>query len=359
MREQQKIRVLVIDDSAVMRQLLSAILSEDPAIDVVGTASDPLIAREKIKILKPHVLTLDVEMPGMDGLTFLERLMRLHPLPVVMVSSFTDKGAQATIRALELGAVDFVTKPSRDVRVGIQELAQEIRDKVHAAMHARVQAPGLDRETLSCSPPPISMSPAASDRVVVIGASAGGTQAIAEILELLPAHAPAIAIVQHMPPKFTELFAANLDKRCRLNVSEAVDGEFLRPGNARIAPGGQQMELMRGSEAFGLRVYPGGQVHRHCPSVDVLFNSTACCAGKSALGILLTGMGNDGAKGLLAMWRNGAHTVAQDEATSVIFGMPDQAIRLGAAREVLGLGEIAACIMRWASSDQPWMATST
>ena len=154
MREQQKIRVLVIDDSAVMRQLLSAILSEDPAIDVVGTASDPLIAREKIKILKPHVLTLDVEMPGMDGLTFLERLMRLHPLPVVMVSSFTDKGAQATIRALELGAVDFVTKPSRDVRVGIQELAQEIRDKVHAAMHARVQAPGLDRETLSCSPPP-------------------------------------------------------------------------------------------------------------------------------------------------------------------------------------------------------------
>lgn len=360
MVDNQKTRVLVIDDSAVMRQLLSAILNQDPAIDVVGVASNPLIAREKIKYLKPHVLTLDVEMPGMDGLTFLERLMRLHPLPVVMVSSFTESGAKATIRALELGAVDFVTKPSHDTRAEIHLVAQEIRDKVHAARRAQVQASGQGRDVEPDSPPHITLSPPAGDRVVVIGASAGGTQAIAEILQLLPAHAPPIAVVQHMPPKFTALFADNLNKRCRMMVSEAVDGERLQSGQVRIAPGGQQMELVRGSgDLFHLRVYDGEQVNRHRPSVDVLFNSTARCAGRDALGILLTGMGNDGAQGLLAMRRGGAHTVAQDEATSVIFGMPEQAIRLGAAREVLGLGEIAACIMRWAASDRLWQAAST
>ncbi len=359
MEDQQKIRVLVIDDSAVMRQLLSTILAQDPGIEVVGTASDPLIAREKIKLLKPHVLTLDVEMPGMDGLTFLERLMRLHPMPVVMVSSFTESGAQATMRALELGAVDFVAKPSRDARSGIAVLSQEIRDKIHAAMRARVQTGDRSRDSETMPAPHITMSPPAGDRLVVIGASAGGTQAIAEILEQLPAHAPPIAIVQHMPPKFTTLFADNLNKRCKLMVSEAVDGQPLQPGHVSIAPGGQQMELARGlNDLFHLRVFSGEPVNRHRPSVDVLFNTAARSAGKNALGILLTGMGNDGAQGLLAMRRSGAHTVAQDEATSVIFGMPDQAIRLGAAREVLGLGDIAACIMRWASSNHSWQAAS-
>jgi len=351
MNEPQRIRVLVIDDSAVMRQLLTAILEEDPGIEVVGTASDPLIAREKIKQLKPHVLTLDVEMPGMDGLTFLERLMRLHPLPVVMVSSFTESGARATVRALELGAVDFVTKPSHDARTGITRLAQEIRDKIHAAMQARVRSAHRNPDDESSQQPHITQSPPANDRVVVIGASAGGTQAITEILQQLPAHAPPIAIVQHMPPKFTTLFADNLNKHCKLMVSEAVDGQTLESGRVSIAPGGQQLELVRGfKDSYQLRVYIGEPVNRHRPSVDVLFNATARSAGKNSLGILLTGMGNDGAQGLLAMRRGGAYTVAQDEASSVIFGMPDQAIRLGAAREVLGLGEIAACIMRWAAN---------
>ncbi|OGI44773.1 MAG: chemotaxis response regulator protein-glutamate methylesterase [Candidatus Muproteobacteria bacterium RIFCSPHIGHO2_01_FULL_65_16] len=342
-----KIKVLVVDDSALMRQLLSAILAEDPAIEVVGAAVNPLIAREKIKALKPDVLTLDVEMPGMDGITFLQNLMRLRPMPVVMVSSLTEKGADATLRALALGAVDFVTKPQSGLREGMQALVDEICGKVRAAARAHVR-----------SLPPIAAPPAATpaalagthmlrEQVVVMGASTGGTQAITEILTMLPEQCPGIAIVQHMPPKFTALFAGHLDQQCALEVREARDGERLGWGVALIAPGGRQMELVKDSDGYAVRVYDGAPVNMHRPSVDVLFESAARCAGRNALGIILTGMGGDGARGLRAMKEAGAHTIAQDEATSVIFGMPEQAIRLGGAREVARLERIAGNIVRW------------
>lgn len=346
--QSRTIKVLIVDDSALMRQLLSAILQEDPAFEVVGTAADPFIARDKIKALRPHVVTLDVEMPGMDGLTFLEKLMRLHPLPVVMISSRTERGAEATLRALALGAVDFVAKPAGGERDDINDLAGEIRAKVHAAASARVRAD-------AALPPPAHTANAASggngQEVIAIGASAGGTQAIMEVLRGLPADVPGIAIVQHMPPKFTALFADHLNRGCALDVREARDGDRLEPGSARVAPGGQQMSVVRDARGYALRVYEGPAVNLHRPSVDVLFHSVAECAGANALGILLTGMGRDGALGLKALHTAGALTVAQDEASSVIFGMPEQAIRLGAAREVVALDHIAARIRRWAARE--------
>jgi two-component system, chemotaxis family, protein-glutamate methylesterase/glutaminase len=347
---EQKIKVLVIDDSALMRQLLTVLLQQDPAIHVVGTAPDPLIAREKIKHLKPDVLTLDVEMPLMDGLTFLEKLMRLHPMPVVMVSSLTEKGGELTLKALELGAVDYVAKPRDNLREGMQALADEICAKVHMAARAHVHIspdPCAPIADIAAGP-----SAAANDRVVAIGASAGGTQAITQILTELPEHVPGIAVVQHMPPKFTTLFAAHLNARSRLNVREAQDGDRLQPGTALIAPGGLHMALRRDAHGYAVRVYHGAPVNLHQPAVDVLFDSAAQCARADALGILLTGMGNDGAKGLLAMRKAGAHTVAQDEATSVIFGMPEQAIKLGAARDVMALDRVAKRIVSWAADPQ-------
>ncbi len=345
MNQRKKIRVLVIDDSALMRQLLTALLEEDSDIEVVGAATDPYVAREKIKRLNPDVLTLDVEMPGMDGLTFLEKLMRLRPMPVVMVSSLTDRGTEATIRALELGAIDFVAKPRDNVREGMSTLAREICDKVHMAARAHVRM-------MRDAPAPIADAAPASvgrERVVAIGASAGGTQAIAEILSALPAHTPGVAIVQHMPPKFTALFAAHLDARSQLEVREAKDGDLLRTGVALIAPGGLHMAVIRNGKGYSVRVYEGAPVNLHQPAVDVLFESVARVAGGDSLGILLTGMGNDGARGLLAMKQSGAQTAAQDEASSVIFGMPEQAIRLGAAEDVVGLEKIARHIVTWAS----------
>lgn len=345
MNKERRIKVLVVDDSALMRQLLTEILHQDPTIQVVGVAADPFIAREKIKHLRPDVLTLDVEMPNMDGLTFLEKLMRLRPMPVVMVSSLTEKGAEATLRALELGAVDFVAKPREGLRENMRSLVDEICSKVHAAAHAHVRPPDGKPSPLN-EPQP---SDSGAERVIAIGASAGGTQAIAEIVAALPEHTPGVAIVQHMPPKFTALFAANLNNRSRLNVVEAKDGDRLQRGKALVAPGGMQMALVRDKLGYSVRVYDGPPVNLHRPAVDVLFDSAARCAGADALGILLTGMGADGAKGLLAMKQAGAHTLAQDEATSVIFGMPEQAIKLGAAREVLGLDRIARRILFWAA----------
>jgi two-component system chemotaxis response regulator CheB len=353
MNEDKKIKVLVVDDSALMRQLLTVLLQQDPAIHVVGVAADPYIARDKIKQLRPDVITLDIEMPNMDGLTFLENLMRLNPLPVVMVSSLTEKGADATLRALSLGAVDFVAKPRANLREGMQELADEICAKVRMAARARVR---IQPEKLVPLPAPLHRHPVAN-RVVAIGASAGGTQAIAEILSVLPENVPGIAIVQHMPPKFTALFAGNLNNRSRLEVREACDGDRLESGVVLIAPGGCQMEMRRDAMGYAVHVYTGEPVNRHQPSVDVLFQSTAKCAGAAALGILLTGMGNDGAHGMLAMKQAGSHTIAQDEATSVIFGMPDQAIRLGATKEVLALGRIPQRIVEWADGAQMRAAT--
>ncbi len=357
MQQSRKIKVLVVDDSALMRQLLSAILQEDPVFEVVGTAADPYIAREKIKTLKPHVLTLDVEMPGMDGLMFLEKLMRLHPMPVVMISSRTERGAESTLRALELGAVDFVAKPAGGKRDDINDLAEDIRAKVCAAASARVRA-GAAQQPHTVQPLKSSATAGGNGQeVIAIGASAGGTQAIMEVLRRLPADVPGIAIVQHMPPKFTALFADHLNRSCALDVREARDGDRLELGTARVAPGGQQMTLVRGTDGYALRVYDGPAVNLHRPSVDVLFHSVAECAGVHALGVLLTGMGRDGALGLKALHVAGALTLAQDEASSVIFGMPEQAIRLGAAREVVALEHIAARIQRWAVRESELVAT--
>ena len=350
MHAAKKIKVLVVDDSAVMRQLLTAILQEDPVFEVVGTAADPFIAREKIKALKPHVLTLDVDMPGMDGITFLEKLMRLHPLPVVMVSSLTAQGAAITLRALELGAIDVVAKPAGGARANLRELGEEVRTKVRAASAARVRSPVP-------MPPPAAIADPGStgatrsdpeQRVIVIGASAGGTQAIMEILRRLPAELPGIAIVQHMPPKFTTLFADHLNRNSALDVREARDGDPLEPGSVRVAPGGRQMAVIQTVDGYELKVDDSAPVNLHRPSVDVLFHSAAKYVGAKTLGILLTGMGSDGARGLKAIYDSGAFTIAQDQASSVIFGMPEQAIRMGAASVVVGLDHIPDRVVQWA-----------
>ena len=358
MKEIRKIKALIIDDSAVMRQMLTTILHEDPAIHVVGTAANPLIAREKIKALKPDVLTLDVEMPGMDGITFLEKLMRLHPLPVVMVSSHTEKGAAATLRALDLGAVDFVAKPQGGVREGMtHELMDEIREKVRtaASAHVRATAP-TTRSVASLIRQPVTL-PVSREGIIVIGASAGGTQAIAEIMERLPRSTPGIAIVQHMPPKFTASFAERLNNQCALEVREAKSGDRLKQGVALVAPGGYHLEIMRAGGGYAVRVFEDEPVNRHRPSVDVLFNSAARIAGADALGIILTGMGGDGARGLQAMKMAGAYTIAQDEKSCVVFGMPEQAIRQGGVCEIASLDRIAERILEWANTEDKFVSS--
>ena len=338
----KKIKVLVIDDSALMRQLLTAILQEDPAIEVVGTAADPYIARKKIKDLNPDVLTLDVEMPGMDGITFLEKLMRLRPMPVVMVSSLTERGAESTLRALELGAVDFVTKPQMDLRISMTEIEDDIRKKVHAASNAQLRPPLLSRqEKQIIDAESIDGTSIWPDCVIAIGASAGGTQAIKDVLEKLPLQTPGIVVVQHMPPKFTHHFAERLNSQCRIEVREAKDGDKIRHGVALIAPGGRHMAIKRDNEGYAVKIYDDKPVNLHRPSVDVLFESVARHVGSKAIGVILTGMGGDGARGLFAMKQAGAHTVAQDEKSCVVFGMPNQAVRLGGVCKVVGLDNIA------------------
>ncbi|GAB4510828.1 MAG: chemotaxis response regulator protein-glutamate methylesterase [Sulfuricaulis sp.] len=354
MQDARKIKALIIDDSALMRQVLTTVLHQDPEIHVVGTAANPLIAREKIKTLKPDVLTLDIEMPGMDGLTFLEKLMRLHPLPVVMVSSHTEKGAMATLRALDLGAVDFVAKPQGGVREGLStELMEEIRAKVRAAAGAHVR-PAPATPVVKARIPQTQPVPSnCRDGIIVIGASAGGTQAISEIMAKLPRSIPGIAIVQHMPPKFTASFAERLHQQSNLEVREAKSGDRLKPGVALIAPGGYHISIMRAGGGYAVRVHEDEPVNRHRPSVDVLFDSAARIAGADALGIILTGMGNDGARGLHAMKMAGARTIAQDEKSCVVFGMPEQAIRLGAVSQVVSLERIADHIVDWANPTVP------
>lgn len=354
MQTQKQIKVLVVDDSALMRQVLTAVFQQDPEFDVVGTAANPLIAREKIKSLKPDVITLDVEMPGMDGITFLEKLMRLRPLPVVMISSHTDKGTVTTLRALELGAVDFVAKPQHGMREGLNaDLMDEIRAKVRAAAGAHVRPSSVTTVPKSRHAAQAVAPAGCRDGVIVIGASAGGTQAISEIMAKLPRSTPGIAIVQHMPPKFTTSFAERLNTQSDMEVREAKGGERLLPGVALIAPGGCQMALVRAGNGYAVRVYEGEPVNRHRPSVDVLFDSTARVAGPEALGIILTGMGSDGARGLRAMRQAGAHTIAQDEKSCVVFGMPDQAIRLGAACQVVSLDRMAERIADWSQTGAP------
>ena len=338
-------KVLIIDDSALMRQLLTTILGSDPELDVVGTAGDPYIAREKIIALKPDVLTLDIEMPRMDGLTFLEKLMRGHPMPVIMISSLTSKGADTTLRALSLGAIDYVSKPKLDVSNGTIEQAQEIVAKVKAAARARVRQASV-ATSLSAPSAGNTYRFSATHKVVAIGASTGGTEALKELLSPLPADFPGIVIVQHMPEAFTHQFAARLDSLCKIRVKEAQDGDRILPGHALLAPGGHHMAVVRRGMEYAVHVYRGERVNRHLPSVDVLFSSCARSMGKNALGALLTGMGADGARGMLEMKQAGAFNIAQDESTSVVFGMPREAILLNAVDQVLPLDQIPGALLQ-------------
>jgi len=345
-----KIKVLIVDDSAVMRQILKEILSRDSSIEVVGVASDPLMARDKVLRLQPDVMTLDVEMPRMDGLTFLEKLMRAHPMPVVMISSLTERGCETTLRALELGAVDFVSKPKVDVADGTVQLADEILEKVKAAASAkfgvlrRKPAPAPAAKNLLSKP-----LLKTTHQVIAVGASTGGTEALREFLEPLPADAPGIVIVQHMPEKFTRSFADRLNSLCRVRVKEAEDGDRILPGHVLLAPGNYHMEVLRSGAEYRVRVFTADPVNRHRPSVDVLFHSCARYLGSNVVGVILTGMGADGARGLLAMRQAGASTIAQDEASCVVFGMPREAIELGAAQEILPLNQIPGCALRMAA----------
>ena len=343
-----KTKVLIVDDSALVRQLLTELISHDPALEVVGAASDPYAAWEKIKSLRPEVLTLDVEMPRMDGLAFLERLMRARPMPVLMVSSLTEKGCENTLRALELGAVDFVTKPKIDIKNGTIGLADEIIAKIKIAARARVRpAQKLGaRDEARLSALRTEALAKSTQKVVAIGASTGGTEALREVLTALPADSPGIVIVQHMPEHFTRAFAQRLDALSQIRVQEARDGDRILPGHALIAPGNYHMRVVRSGANYNVEVFMAEPVNRHRPSVDVLFYSCARHVGRNAIGVLMTGMGGDGARGLLAMRQVGARTVAQDEATSVVFGMPKEAIELGAVGEVLALNRIAEAVVR-------------
>lgn len=327
------IRVVVVDDSALIRSLLREMIDAQPDMRVVGAASDPYAAREIIRAENPDVVTLDVEMPRMNGLDFLERIMRLRPMPVLMISSLTQRNAEATLRALELGAVDFVAKPTVGIADGVRELEREIVEKIRIAADARPRQ-------LHASPPARRVAFESTEKILAIGASTGGTEAIAALLEAFPPMAPATVIAQHMPPVFTTGFARRLDARCRINVAEARDGERLLPGHAYVAPGDFHVRVVRRGADYVASVTQDEPVNRHRPSVDVLFASVAASAGGNALGVILTGMGADGAAGLRAMRDAGAFTVAQDEASCVIFGMPKAAIALGAACEIVPLERI-------------------
>ena len=342
----RKIRVLVIDDSALVRSVMKELIDRERDMECVGTAPDPLVAREMIKSLNPDVLTLDVEMPRMDGLDFLERLMRLRPMPVVMVSTLTERGSSITFHALELGAVDFVSKPKLDIARGMEEYAGEITEKIRAAAQARVRkaaAVPLIQEKLSADAilPSVTGRLSSTEKLIIIGASTGGTEAIKEVLTRFPADVPGILVAQHMPENFTKSFAERLNNLCRISVREAGHNERILPGHAYIAPGHSHLLLKRSGANYLTELNQGPPVNRHRPSVDVLFRSAANAAGANAMGILLTGMGKDGAQGLLEMRQAGSYTIAQDESSCVVFGMPREAILLGGASEVLPLQNIA------------------
>ena len=340
-----KIRVLTVDDSALMRQILAELLKKDRDIEVIGSAPDPYVAREKIKALNPDVLTLDVEMPRMDGLTFLEKLMRGHPMPVIMVSSLTEVGCQTTLRALELGAVDFVAKPKVDLRDGMEDLANDLITKIKAAAVACVRPRQTPQGDAARPKALASAMIKTTDTIIAIGSSTGGTEALKDILEVLPSNTPPIIMTQHMPEKFTKTFADRLNQLCKISVKEAEDGDSVLPGHALLAPGSYHMTLVRSGARYSVRINQDPPVNRHRPSVDVMFDSVASVAGANSIGIILTGMGNDGAKGLLAMKQAGAHTIAQDEASCVVFGMPKEAIKLGAADKVLALHDIPSALL--------------
>ncbi len=341
-------RVLIVEDSQVMQRLLADLIGRGPDLEVAGIASDPYEARELVKSLKPDVMTLDVEMPRMDGLTFLERLMRLHPMPVVMVSSQTERGAEASMRALELGAVDVIAKPRASDVHGLTEFAVSIADKLRAAARAelgvRAIAGNLRPAVRALEGP--SDKKLLEGRLIAIGASTGGTEAIRELLERLPPETPPIVIVQHMPEMFTKMFAKRLDEQCRISVCEASDRQKLQPGHAYVAPGNWHLTVRRSGKAFEGRVAQSDPVNRHRPSVDVLFDSVAASAAAAATAVILTGMGGDGASGMRKIKEAGGHTLAQDEASCVVFGMPKSAIEAGCVDRVAPPPVLAERIMQ-------------
>ena len=349
----RRIRVLIVDDSALVRSILTDMLSADPGIEVVGSASDAHIAREKIKQLNPDVLTLDIEMPKMDGLTFLKNLMRLRPMPVVMVSSLTERGADVTLDAMAIGAVDFLSKPKIDVAATLRDYSDELIEKIKIASKASVRA--LDAQRMAALVPKSKYTADAvitktsgsrqirtTDRIIAIGASTGGTEAIKNVLIGMPADTPGIVIAQHIPKAFSTPFARRMNDCSQMTVYEAEDGQQILAGHVYIAPGDRHLLVERDGARYVCRLDDGTPVNRHKPSVDVLFRSVAQNVGRSSIGVILTGMGKDGARGLKEMLEAGSQTIAQDEATSVVWGMPGEAVHLGAAQHVLPLDEIAA-----------------
>jgi two-component system chemotaxis response regulator CheB len=351
----RKIKVLVVDDSALIRGVMKEIINREKDMECVGAAPDPLVARELIKALNPDVLTLDVEMPKMDGLDFLERLMRLRPMPVLMISTLTERGSNITFRALELGAVDFVAKPKLDITRGMEEYAIEITDKIRAASLAQVHKVSIEPQinekyTADAILPSTKGRYFSTEKLIVIGASTGGTEAIKEVLTKLPADAPGVLVTQHMPEHFTKSFADRLNSLCKISVKEAEHNERILPGHAYIAPGNWHLLIKRSGARYMVALNQGSLVNRHRPSVDVLFRSAANVAGANALGIILTGMGKDGVQGMLELKQAGAYTIAQNEASCVVFGMPKEAIAAGGVREVLALQEITRRTMDYLSS---------
>ena len=344
------IDVLVIDDSAVVRQVLAAVLNEAPDIKVYAAASDPIFAQQHMQKKWPDVIVLDIEMPRMDGLTFLRQIMAERPTPVIICSSLAEKGAELTLQALAAGAIDVVTKPQLGVKDFLLEAKNLLWQTVRAAAGAHVNgrlvaraAPVKPKVTLPPATDLVAMT-MTTDSIIVIGTSTGGTQALEQILSRIPRTCPGIAVVQHMPEKFTAAFAKRLDSLCEVDVKEAESGDRLIPGRVLIAPGGHHLEVQRSGAQYVAKVFRGPAVNRHCPSVDVLFRSAARAAGRNAMGIIMTGMGDDGARGLLEMRQVGCRTIAQDESSCIVFGMPKEAIQLGAAKEVLPLSQIPAVL---------------
>lgn len=338
----RRVRVLIVDDSAVMRQLLSQLLSEDPEIEVVGTAADPFIARERIKALNPDVVTLDVEMPNMDGVTFLRKIMTLRPMPVIMVSTLTQAGAEITLEALEIGAVDFITKPTTNVSNGMAAIAAELQAKVKAAARTPVRARATAPQPRAVQHRPWT---GGTEKIVVIGASTGGVEALKVVLMGLPAECPPVLITQHMPPRFTGAFAERLNRECPMKVSEARHNDVVEPHHVYIAPGSHHLELTRVGNGFRCTLHDGPPVSGHRPSVDVLFRSAARAAAGRAVAVILTGMGKDGAEGMYELRQAGAFTIGQDEASSLVYGMPRAAHERGGVIRQVPLARVADVIM--------------
>lgn len=349
----KKIRVLVVDDSALVRETLKNILESDPDIEVMGTATDPYVAAERIKHEIPDVITLDVEMPRMDGITFLQRIMSQHPIPVVMCSSLTEKGCETTLKALEYGAVEIIQKPRVGTKRFLSDSAIYICDVVKSAASARIRpiqsARKIEKKLTAdvMMPKPTNFAMAqTTERIVAVGASTGGTEALKDFLEAFPVDCPGIIIVQHMPENFTAAFAKRLNSICRIEVKEAADGDTVLRGRALIAPGNRHLLLKRSGARYYTEIKEGPLVSRHRPSVDVLFRSVARYAGSNAVGVIMTGMGDDGAQGMYEMKQAGSYNIAQDEASCVVFGMPQEAIKKGCVDRILPLDAIAGMVMR-------------